>query len=49
MNDSGFWVFSKLGGVTELQTLKSWTPLAAIVGTTTLLVTVTLALLVPLR
>ncbi|HXL10169.1 MAG TPA: hypothetical protein VN955_02180, partial [Gemmatimonadales bacterium] len=26
MNDSGFWLFSKMGGVTELDTLKSWTP-----------------------
>src|SRR5256886_12480534 len=25
MNDSGFWMFSKMGGVTELETLKSWT------------------------
>lgn len=25
MNDSGFWVVSKLGGLTEKETLKSWT------------------------
>ena len=25
MNDSGFWVVSRLGGLTEKQTLRSWT------------------------
>ena len=49
MNDSGFWVFSRLGGVSETQTLRSWTPVSAIVGTTSLLTTVALALLLPLR
>jgi len=34
MNDSGFWLFSKMGGVTEIETLKSWTPVLAIVGVT---------------
>jgi len=49
MNDSGFWVFSKMGGVTELETLKSWTPLLAVVGVTGMVTTIVLALLVPLR
>jgi gluconate:H+ symporter, GntP family len=49
MNDSGFWVFSKMGGVSELQTLRSWTPLSAVVGVTAMATTVVLALLVPLR
>jgi GntP family gluconate:H+ symporter len=49
MNDAGFWVFSRVGGVSEAQTLKSWTPLSAVVGTTAMLTTVALALLVPLR
>jgi GntP family gluconate:H+ symporter len=49
MNDSGFWVFSKMGGVTEMQTLRSWTPLSAIVGTTAMVTTVVLAILLPLR
>src|SRR5205085_9285310 len=34
MNDSGFWLFSKMGGVTELETFKSWTPVLAVVGVT---------------
>jgi GntP family gluconate:H+ symporter len=25
MNDSGFWVVSRLGGLTEQETLRSWT------------------------
>jgi gluconate:H+ symporter, GntP family len=49
MNDSGFWVFSKMGGVTEVETLKSWTPLLAVVGVTGMVTTLVLALLVPLR
>jgi GntP family gluconate:H+ symporter len=49
MNDSGFWVFSRMGGVPEVGTLKSWTPLSAVVGVTTMVMTVVLALLVPLR
>src|SRR5881394_2320990 len=49
MNDSGFWLFSKMGGVTELETFKSWTPVLAVVGITSMVTTVVLALLVPLR
>jgi GntP family gluconate:H+ symporter len=49
MNDSAFWVFSKMGGVTELETLRSWTPLSAVAGITAMLMTVLLAVLVPLR
>ncbi len=49
MNDAGFWVYSRAGGATEAETLKSWTPLSAVVGTTALVTTLLLALLVPLR
>ncbi len=49
MNDSGFWLFSKMGGVTEIETLKSWTPVLAIVGVTAMVTTLVLALVVPLR
>jgi len=38
-----------MGGVTEVETLKSWTPLLALVGMTGMVTTVALALLVPLR
>jgi GntP family gluconate:H+ symporter len=49
MNDAGFWVYSRVGGVPEAATLRSWTPLLTVVGTTALLVTLLLATLVPLR
>jgi gluconate:H+ symporter, GntP family len=49
MNDSGFWLFSKMGGVTEIETLRSWTPVLALVGVTAMVTTLVLAVLVPLR
>jgi GntP family gluconate:H+ symporter len=49
MNDAGFWVFSKVGGVTEVETLRSWTPLLSIVGFTGLVTTLVLARVLPLR
>jgi GntP family gluconate:H+ symporter len=48
MNDSGFWIFAKMGGLSEVHTLKSWTPLLAIVGVVGFLVTVILAAVFPL-
>ena len=48
MNDSGFWIFAKMGGLTEVQTLKSWTPALAIVGTVAFVLTVILAGVLPL-
>jgi GntP family gluconate:H+ symporter len=48
MNDSGFWVFTKMGGLTEAESLRSWTPLLAIVGTTAMLATLVLAIIFPL-
>jgi GntP family gluconate:H+ symporter len=49
MNDAGFWVFSKVGGVTETETLRSWTPLLAVVGSVMMATTVLMAWLLPLR
>ncbi|MEA9391466.1 gluconate transporter [Acerihabitans sp. TG2] len=34
VNDAGFWLFGKLTGATELQTLKTWTVMETILGTT---------------
>lgn len=48
MNDSGFWVFTRMGGFTEAEGLQSWTPLLAVVGTAAMVVTFVLALLFPL-
>jgi GntP family gluconate:H+ symporter len=49
MNDSGFWIFAKMGGLTETETLKTWTPLAAIVGAVAFVMAVLLAWLLPLN
>ena len=48
MNDSGFWIFAKMGGLTEVEALKSWTPLLAIMGIAGLVVTLFFANVLPL-
>jgi GntP family gluconate:H+ symporter len=48
MNDSGFWIFCKMGGLTEAESLKSWTPLLAVCGISAMLVTLILAILLPM-
>lgn len=32
MNDSGFWVYAKMGGLTEAESLKTWTPMLIVLG-----------------
>ena len=49
MNDSGFWVVSKMGRLTEAETFKSWSTVAATVGFAGLVLTLMLATLLPLR
>ena len=34
VNDSGFWLYGKFTGATEVQTLKTWTVMETILGTT---------------
>lgn len=48
MNDSGFWIFSKMGGFTEAEALKTWTPGLAVVGCTAMVMTLILATVLPL-
>jgi H+/gluconate symporter-like permease len=48
MNDSGFWIFAKMGGFTEGETLKSWTALLVVTGITGLLTTIILSMVLPL-
>jgi len=48
MNDSGFWIFVKMTGLTEAEGIKSWTPLLAIVGLASFVVTIILATVLPL-
>lgn len=48
MNDSGFWVFTKMGGLTESEGLRSWTPLLAALSIGGLTTTIILSLLLPM-
>jgi H+/gluconate symporter-like permease len=48
MNDSGFWIFARMGNLTEVEALKSWTIMLAIIAATGLGVTVLFAWLLPL-
>ena len=48
MNDSGFWIFAKMGGLSELETLRSWTPLLALIGCVSMTMTLLLASILPL-
>jgi GntP family gluconate:H+ symporter len=48
MNDSGFWIFARMGGLSELQTLQTWTPLLALLGIVSMAATLLLAVVMPL-
>jgi len=48
MNDSGFWIFAKMGGLTETEALKSWTVMLVILGSISFAATVLLAIVMPL-
>jgi GntP family gluconate:H+ symporter len=47
MNDSGFWVFAKMGGLTETETLKTWTVTVSLLAVVGLLVTIAFVYLLP--
>lgn len=48
MNDSGFWVVSKLGGLTEKETLQSWTVLLTAISLTGLILVLIASRVLPL-
>jgi len=48
MNDSGFWIFARMSGMTEMETLRTWTLELVLLGLTGLGLTLLLAWLVPL-
>ncbi|UCD58718.1 MAG: gluconate permease, partial [Candidatus Hydrogenedentota bacterium] len=48
MNDSGFWIFVKMTGLSEAEGLKSWTLLLAIMGLAAVVVSLILAVALPL-
>ena len=49
MNDGGFWVISRMSGMSEVQTLRSAAAMVSIEGAVGLLVTPALAAACPLR
>lgn len=49
MNDSGFWVYKQMSGLTETEALQSWTPLLAVMGLVGYLVTQAAAIVLPLQ
>ena len=49
MNDSGFWVFTKMGGLTEGESLRSWTPLLMVLSIVGLAVTIALSQWMPMQ
>lgn len=48
MNDSGFWIFARMSGLTEVETLRSWTILLALLGATALGFTLVFSAVLPL-
>ncbi len=48
MNDSGFWIFAKMSGLTEVEALKSWTIMLIILAVVSLLATILLSSVMPL-
>jgi GntP family gluconate:H+ symporter len=48
MNDSGFWIYKQMSGLTEIEALQTWTPLLVVLGVTGYVVTQIAAILVPL-
>lgn len=49
MNDSGFWIFSRMSGLTEAEALKTWTPLLLVLGGVSFMVTILLSIVLPLN
>jgi hypothetical protein len=48
MNDSGFWIYCKMGALTDREALRSWTVLLIVLGVTAMVVTVLFAALLPM-
>jgi GntP family gluconate:H+ symporter len=49
MNDAGFWIISKMSGMTETETLKTVSVMLAIMGVVGLMATMLGAWLIPLN
>ena len=49
MNDPGFWIFTKMGRLTESESLRSWTPMLATLSIVSFAMTVLLSNVLPLN
>jgi gluconate:H+ symporter, GntP family len=49
MNDSGFWVYKQMSGMTETEALQTWTPLLTVLGVTGFLITALVSTILPLK
>lgn len=49
MNDSGFWIYKQMSGLTEMEALKTWTPLLAVLGITGFIASWIGTILLPLQ
>lgn len=49
MNDSGFWIFTKMGRLTESESLRSWTPMLATLSVVSFGMTILLSKVLPLN
>jgi GntP family gluconate:H+ symporter len=49
MNDSGFWVVSRLSGFTEKETLKTWSVLLSVIALVGITMTLILSMVMPLK
>ena len=49
MNDSGFWIYTKMSGLTEDESLRTWTPLLAVMGVAGYIFTQIFSLVLPLQ
>ncbi len=49
MNDSGFWIFARMSGLSDTEALKTWSPLLVVLGSVAFAVTVVLSMVLPLK
>ena len=48
MNDSGFWIFAKMSGLTEVETLRTWTVTVSLLAFVGLFFTIVFSRILPL-
>ncbi len=48
VHDSGFWIITEIGGLTQAETLKTWTVATVLIGLVELLSTLLVSTILPL-